>query len=142
MDPRHFKRPESVLVVVHTSTEALLIKRADHDDFWQSVTGSLCWRESPRDAALRELYEETGLRDCRLRATGITRRFEILKQWQHRYPPDCCYNTEHLFFSEINEPIQVRLNPVEHCDYQWLQFAEASEIVSSWTNRLALRSLG
>ena len=45
VDPRHFKRPESVMVVVHTPEEVLVLKRADHDCFWQSVTGSLEWNE-------------------------------------------------------------------------------------------------
>ena len=53
MDPRHFKRPESVMVVVHTVDEVLLIKRADHDCFWQSVTGSIEHGEQPEKTAVR-----------------------------------------------------------------------------------------
>ena len=35
------KIPESVLVVVHTlALDVLLIERADHPGFWQSITGS------------------------------------------------------------------------------------------------------
>ena len=36
-----YKIPESVLVVIHTANlEVLLIERADHPGYWQSVTGS------------------------------------------------------------------------------------------------------
>jgi len=51
-----FKRPESVLVVVHTPTlECLLLERAEPRGFWQSVTGSLRHAETPAEAAAREL---------------------------------------------------------------------------------------
>jgi dATP pyrophosphohydrolase len=41
-----YKRPESVLVVIHTATgEVLVLRRCQPPDFWQSVTGSLRWEE-------------------------------------------------------------------------------------------------
>ena len=57
--PPCYKRPESVLVVVYTRTaRVLLLKRADHPHFWQSVTGALEWSESePRLAAAPELVD-------------------------------------------------------------------------------------
>ena len=55
-----FKRPESVLVVVHTDDQVLLMERCSPEGFWQSVTGSLREDESPLDCAERELAEETG----------------------------------------------------------------------------------
>ena len=78
---KKFKRPESVLVVVYTRTgKVLLLKRADDPDFWQSVTGSLLWEETePRQAAARELREETGLRAAEgLRDLQLTHRYPIL----------------------------------------------------------------
>ncbi|MCX7271890.1 MAG: dihydroneopterin triphosphate diphosphatase, partial [Burkholderiales bacterium] len=39
--PAGTKIPESVLVVIHTpDLRVLLLERADHPGFWQSVTGS------------------------------------------------------------------------------------------------------
>jgi len=36
-----YKQPVSVLVVIYTSAlEVLLLDRADHPGYWQSVTGS------------------------------------------------------------------------------------------------------
>ncbi|HUH00249.1 MAG TPA: NUDIX domain-containing protein, partial [Gammaproteobacteria bacterium] len=56
------KRPISVLVVVHTrSGEVLLLERIQPPGWWQSVTGSLEAGETPWDAAVRELHEETGM---------------------------------------------------------------------------------
>ncbi len=57
-----FRVPESVLVVVYARPDqVLLLERRDRPGFWQSVTGSLEPGEAPRDAARRELAEETGL---------------------------------------------------------------------------------
>jgi 8-oxo-dGTP pyrophosphatase MutT (NUDIX family) len=61
-----FKIPQSVLVVIYNpALEVLLIKRADVDDFWQSVTGSKDeLQETFEQTARREVFEETGI-DCR-----------------------------------------------------------------------------
>ncbi len=57
-----WKRPESVLVVVHTADQVLLLERVRPAGFWQSVTGSLEAGETASQAAIRELGEETGFR--------------------------------------------------------------------------------
>lgn len=140
MAERRFKRPESVLVVVFTRAgEVLLLKRCDHPDFWQSVTGSLRWTERPRDAARRELREETGLEygesitDC-----ARTFTFEILEMWRYRYAPGTTRNREHVFSLELEMRVPVTLAPREHSAYEWLPRRGAAEKVWSWTNRRAI----
>lgn len=128
-------------MVVHTATEALLIKRVDHANFWQSVTGSLEWGEAAYPAALRELTEETGIHADRLRQTGITRSYAILNEWQKRYPPNTLRNREHVLFCSLDSKPQIVLDPNEHTDFIWLEFAQAANQVFSWSNRLAISSL-
>ena len=41
--------------------QVLLLERADHPGYWQSVTGSWDPGESLRQTAVREVREETGL---------------------------------------------------------------------------------
>ena len=49
------KIPESVLVVIHTTTlDVLLLERADHPGFWQSVTGSRASRDEPLRTSRRK----------------------------------------------------------------------------------------
>ena len=41
--------------------QVLLLHRKDRKDFWQSVTGSIELNESPYEAAIREVKEETSI---------------------------------------------------------------------------------
>jgi dATP pyrophosphohydrolase len=135
---QQYKRPESVLVIVHTTAgEVLMLRRVEPPDFWQSVTGSLRWGETPAAAARRELREETLIDmeplDCR-----TSNRFPILPAWRRRYAPDVTTNLEHVFRVECPVRPAVTLNPREHNSYRWLPCEEAAALAASWTNREAL----
>lgn len=139
-----FKRPESVLVVVHTPRlDVLLLQRVVPPmGLWQSVTGSLEWDEVPLQAARREVYEETGVfvkEDPVF--TGVTNRFEIVPERLHLYPPGTHQNTEHVFTLALPARIPVRLDPAEHGAFMWLPAPEAAEKTGSWTNREAILRL-
>lgn len=135
-----FKRPESVLVVVHTRAgEILLMERVAPRGWWQSVTGSLEPGETPREAAVRELREETGLPAEGLVDLGYSRRFPILPAWRARYAPDTMENLEHVFALPLAMRTRVRLEPAEHAAYVWLSYNEAIELASSETNRDAIQ---
>lgn len=137
-----FKRPESVLVVVHTpKLDCLLLERVEPRGFWQSVTGSLQAAETPAECAARELNEETGLAAEGLRDAEIQRSFPILPAWRSRYEPGVNSNTEHLWYLEVPEVRAVRIEPKEHVAYLWLPVDAAIERVASWTNREALLEL-
>lgn len=141
-DRQRYRRPESVLVIVHTpALECLLLERVDPPGFWQSVTGTLHWDETPADAARREVLEETGLEPVGLRDTGVERRFAILPAWRARYAPDVEQNLEHLWYLELPETRPVTIDPAEHACYRWLPIERAIATVSSWTNREGLERL-
>lgn len=137
------RRPESVLVVVYTDdAQALLLKRREPFEFWQSVTGSLEQGESPRDAARRELAEETGfnLTDD-LIDTGISRQFTIDPRWRSRYPDGVTVNTEHEWRLRLPCASAIHISPEEHSEFGWFDLEEAIDSVWSWTNRDALQKL-
>jgi dihydroneopterin triphosphate diphosphatase len=141
-DAREKKRPESVLVVIHTrALECLLLERVRPTGFWQSVTGSLRWDETPAEAAAREVREETGLDAAALCDAHVRRTFPILPEWRTRYGADVRENVEHLFYLELPAKRDVTLHPSEHVASEWLPIAEAIARVSSWTNREALERL-
>jgi dihydroneopterin triphosphate diphosphatase len=137
-----FKRPESVLIVVHTpALDCLLLERVEPRGFWQSVTGSLRPGETAAECAARELEEETGLAPEGLSDAHVQRSFPILPAWRSRYAPGVDSNLEHQWSLEVPEVRAIRLEPAEHVAYLWLPIEAAIERVASWTNREALQLL-
>ncbi len=138
------KRPQSVLVLIHSPEgDILLIERAKHPGFWQSVTGSVEPGESLLDAARREVAEETGIVAPaeRFDHWHHSSRFEIFPIWRQRYAPGVTHNTEHTFSLCVPRDTPVTLAPDEHRDWRWLPWREALGAVFSWTNRAAIRML-
>lgn len=140
-----FKIPESVLVVIHTpGREVLLIERADHPGFWQSVTGS---RDGPHESfvqtAAREVMEETGIRAPGDAFTDwlLSNIYEIYPAWRHRYAPGVTRNTEHVFGLCVPRGTAVVLSPREHTAFEWLPWLEAAERCYSPSNAEAVLQL-
>lgn len=140
-----FKTPVSALVLIHTKDlQVLIMERADKAGFWQSVTGSIEGNETPYEAAVREVFEETGLDATQFPLVDwqCSNVYEIYPHWRHRYAPGVTHNTEHLFGLELPAPIAVQLEPNEHVKYEWVDWREAAKRVFSWTNVDALSKLG
>ncbi|MGE5470153.1 MAG: dihydroneopterin triphosphate diphosphatase [Bacteroidota bacterium] len=139
-----FKEPVSVLVVIHTpALDILLLERAGHPGYWQSVTGSREGDETLAATARREVLEETGLDARRFRLTDWkqSNNYEIFQEWRHRYAPGVVRNTEHVFSLEIPAPQAVSLAPGEHLAYVWLPWQEAARHCFSASNREAILAL-
>jgi NTP pyrophosphohydrolases including oxidative damage repair enzymes len=139
-----FKIPVSVLVVIHTpDRQVLLLERADHPGWWQSVTGSQNPGESLAETAVREVREETGLdaHAYKLEDWGYSNRYEIYECYRHRYPADVTHNTEHVFGLQVPSPLPVTLAPREHLSCRWLPAEEAAGKCFSPSNAEAIRKL-
>ncbi len=139
-----YKKPVSVLVVLHTrDLEVLLIERAAHPGYWQSVTGSQEDDEALIDTARREVWEETGIDSSAFNLTDWQQQvdYEIFPEWRHRYAPGVTRNVEHFFSLALPARVPVRLAPAEHRDCIWLPWQAAAEKVFSWSNRDAILAL-
>ena len=138
------KQPVSVLVVIYTSDlDVLLLERAAHPGYWQSVTGSREGQETLINTATREVSEETGLDTSKfmLRDWQQTNRYEIFAEWRHRYAPGVIENTEHVFGLRLPERQSIKIAPGEHRQFVWLSWQEAAEKCFSTSNRDAILGL-
>ena len=139
--PKSYKIPRSTLVVIYTlQQEVLLIERADHPGYWQSVTGSQDANETLIQTATREVREETGID-----ATQYTLRdwqkqniYEIYAIWRHRYAPGVTHNTENVFGLLLPDRVPITLHAREHLQYVWLPYEKAAPLCFSWSNREAI----
>jgi len=138
------KQPISVLVVIYTKDlDVLLLERADHPGYWQSVTGSRDGDESLIETTVREVLEETGLDVSKYSLTDWQSQniYEIYPHWRHRYPPGITHNTEHVFGLQLPHRLDIKISEREHLKYQWLPWQDAAEKVFSPSNRAAILEL-
>ena len=142
VQPKAFKIPQSVLVVIHTpGLDVLLINRADMPGYWQCVTGAKDFIDEPfEETARREVMEETGI-DCavgRLEDWNLENVYDIYPSFLHRYGPGVTRNTEHVFGLCVPEGTPVTLTPREHTAYRWLPWREAADTCGSFSNAEAI----
>lgn len=142
-----YKIPESVLVVIHApDLQVLLLERADHPGFWQSVTGSKDSPDEPlAETARREVLEETGIDIAavggELRDWQLANIYDIYPQWRHRYAPGVTRNTEHVFGLQLPAALTPTLAPREHLSWLWLPWHEAADRCFSPSNAEAVLQL-
>ena len=140
---RH-KIPISTLIVIYTlQLDVLLLERADHPGYWQSVTGSQAEGETLRETAIREVFEETGLDANRAELSDWMKRnvYEIYPIWRHRYAPGTTHNTENVFGFLLPGQTGVKVSPREHLGFIWLPYEDAAAKCFSWSNREAILTL-
>jgi len=136
-----YKIPISVLVVIYTpNLQVLLMERADHPGYWQSVTGSQNPGETLRETAIREVVEETGLAATQFELSDCKQQnvYEIYPEWRHRYAPGVTSNTEHVWRLKLPAPRPIKLAAREHLRYSWLSYQEAAQRCFSPSNAQAI----
>jgi dATP pyrophosphohydrolase len=139
---QHFRRPESVLIVIYTEGgEFLLLERRRPPGFWQSVTGSMELGESADAAARREVIEETGITQGVLVNLQWTQVYEILPAFGKVYAAGVTLNLEHAFSLRLQNRVSITLSDAEHTQFRWVSATDAMETASSSTNRAVIAEL-
>lgn len=140
-------RPLQVLVYLHAAAPdgsplyLLLRRRPERFGIWQGVTGRVEEGEEPRDAAAREVREETGfgVEGARLEPLGEPRAFELEEAFE-RFYPGCHEIVEHAFHAAV--PLRSpEIDPGEHVEARWCDLREALGLLYWPANRAAMRLL-
>lgn len=143
---RPFVKPfdrESVMVILRSLPDnryLLFKRRAEAGGFWQPVTGFIEPGESPPAAAIREVAEETGLKDqCPpLHRLPYIHAFAIAPELLPDLSlPQPVIVREHTFAAELpGEPGKIELDPREHTEYEFVPYDQAlTRVVWAGTRR-------
>ena len=138
-----YKNNQSVLVIIYakSTNRVLMLQRQDDSTFWQSVTGTLEANETPRATAIREVWEEVGLKieesstalfDCK-----ESIEFEIFPHFRYKYAPNVTHCREHWFLLAMEKEFEPLLS--EHLAYQWVSPEKATQMTKSSNNAEAIR---
>lgn len=112
--------------------EYLLLKRLpERNGFWQPVTGGMEEGETRVEALLREVMEETGIKNT----VGV---IEGLYYFEFSDPNP---NQEYVYGVEVSPSEEIVLDRKEHSEYRWCNFQEALQLLRWKENKDALRKL-
>ena len=137
-----FKNNQAVLIIIYTEStnRVLMLQRKDDLEFWQSVTGTLDDGETPQQAAVREVKEETGIDIIAERLSLIDCNesvvFEIFPHFRYKYAPNVTHCREDWFLLAVKQEFEPILS--EHLAYQWLEAKQAAELTKSPNNAKAI----
>ena len=131
--------PRDVLVYLYRgparAPKLLMLHRAPHrGDFWHWVSGAPLAEESDRDAAIREMHEETGLDvTATIFLLGYRDEYPLRPQrrerWIELYGPDVTHIPVETFAAQAPVGWEPKLDE-EHTASAWCTFTEAERRLS------------
>lgn len=136
------KYRKGIFAVVYAKTkkgkiEYLLLKRKLHWTGWEFPKGAVDGRETLLEAAKREAYEETGLKQLEIDTFDFSGNYKYDKKYEDR-DSIAGQTFEAVFAVEVQRE-QVRLDSKEHSDYKWLDFEQAIKKLTWQNQREALK---
>ena len=139
--PTRFPNPYSLSFTPRSPV--LLLERADQPGFWQSVTGSTDAVDEPLAGTAARGGGRDGHRGQRACAHGLAphHRIRDLSTVAPSLCPGVTRNTEHWFGLCVARPLEPKLAPREHLQWQWLPWEQAAERCFSRSNAEAVRQL-
>ena len=137
------REPVQVLVypykIINKQPQYLLLKRIkSRGEFWQGVTGAINKEETLQAAALRELFEETGLNCASLIDIDAKYFIQVDEKWKYLYADDVNNIEENVFAAYLDGEKDPVLDPREHTDWIWCNFDEAIGLLKYKENIEAL----
>jgi 8-oxo-dGTP pyrophosphatase MutT (NUDIX family) len=110
------KQKRKVQVIILAESEILLLKLAENrGGFWQNITGGVDENEDFSHAAIRELWEETGIKAS---VIEIPFEFNFVDRWNRAV-------TEKVYLCKLDQKINPALSE-EHSAFLWKKIDEIS----------------
>ncbi len=124
-------KKRKIQVVVMTKKELLLLKtKEERGSFWQNITGGVKKEETFKEGALRELYEESGIFEGKIKYIGLIFEFKDKRSREVKEKSYLCLLDE--------KPPKIQIDSHEHQSYQWIEHQEVDESkFGHYTNFLA-----
>ena len=130
-----------MVIYAKSTNRVLMLQRQDDSTFLQSVTGTLEANETPRATAIREVWEEVGLKieesSTALFDFNESIEFEIFPHFRYKYAPNVTHCHEHWFLLTVEQEFEPILS--EHLAYQWVSPEQAIQMTKSSNNAEAIR---
>ncbi len=111
-------------------SKVLLLRVAESDGvsaFLQPITGGIYLGESPEEACIREVNEETGLDLEQSHLNRMPQRYQAIIS-------DELVVEKTIFYVWIGA-LPIRINPDEHSDYEWLEWTNVMERLHWQSNK-------
>jgi 8-oxo-dGTP pyrophosphatase MutT (NUDIX family) len=156
MGDDEFRVPRDIVVHLfrraHPKPLLMLRRTPERGGFWQGVSGAPVVGETDREAAVREVREETGLDvEGSLFSLDVAYSYRLdparQDRWQRIYGPEVYTVQVNSFAAEVPDHAPA-LDPREHDRFSWCSYQEAWEMLA-WPvesdalphRRLAIESL-
>jgi 8-oxo-dGTP pyrophosphatase MutT (NUDIX family) len=124
---KKLKLRKAIFAVVYSKNsegkiEYLILKRKKHWKGWEFPKGKIEKNETKKDATIREVYEETGLKILKIKTFNKKGKYIYKNKLKDR--PGIVGQTYSLFSVEVKKD-KVRLDKIEHNGHKWVSFKEA-----------------
>lgn len=136
------REPFQVLVFLRKHVEGhyrfLLLKRTDMH-VWQGVAGGVEDGETPKEAAVRETFEETGVQVNNIRQLSNVAMLSVLDVvGNYLWREAIAEIPEYAFVADIGSDEAINLS-CEHEDSRWCDLEEAMGLLEWESNKAALK---
>lgn len=124
--------------IANESLEVLIGKRSD-GDYWQAISGGGENSESPQEAAIRELHEETGLHGSEwVKLDSMCTLPRVHYSGNENWDENVYVIPEYAFMAYADDTPKISH---EHSKLEWHSFSSANTLLKYDSNRNALWEL-
>jgi len=109
--------------------QALLVHKPRKKDAWQIPQGGVEEGESTEEAAIRELFEEAGVRAEVIGSSKQSYKYDFPNSYRRFRPDNICGQHIQFVFSKADPTVEVKVDEEEIDSYKWVFPEELSKYI-------------